>query len=176
MAKCPVCKQWLTGYSWTKTKNGKNWLKNTNGMWHDCPKNQKTYVQKMDLTFNPLYTNTYYFCGKCITLCEDDGWCPKCDMYPNVTFADKDGISWGIPNADVGSLQDSNKDQIIEKYRVKTEAPPNWFKMKKDGIMSAGYKLTPDLTKWYEKDGKSILEELYSKIWYRKRDRVIKNK
>ena len=44
--------------------------------------------------------------------------------------------------------------------------------MKEDGTMLSGYKLTPVLSKWYEKDGKSILKELYSKIWYKNKERI----
>ena len=94
-------------------------------------------------------------------------------MYPNVTFHGDINTDnqWFSPDSKVSSLQDTNKSQIMEEYSVSYNAPPNWLHMNDDGTMSAGYKLTPELTEWYEKDGKGILEELYSKIWYKKKER-----
>jgi len=172
MAKCPVCKQYLAGFNWTKTKNGKNWLKNTSGEWHDCPKNQKQYSG--DLTYNPTPIPHFIFCGKCTHLCKDE-WCSQCDMYPQVTYHGNtmtDNL-WFSPNPTVEASQDTNRSQIMEEFRMKYDSPCNGLQMNKDGTMPAGYKLTPELIKWYnEEGGKSILEELYSKIWYKKRERI----
>lgn len=167
MAKCPVCKQWLTGFNWAKTKNGKNWLKNNSGEWHDCPKNQKQY--NMDLTYNPTFRQSFIFCGKCTALCKED-WCPKCEMYPNVTY-DGNTITdnlWFSPDPKVEALQDSNRSQIMENHE-NDKRPCNWMWMKEDGTMISGHKSTSQLIKWYEKEGKGILKELYSKIEYKKR-------
>jgi len=179
MAKCPVCKQYLIGFNWTKTKNGKNWLKNSSGEWHDCPKNQKSFQKTygMELPYNPTFPPSFIFCGKCSALCKDD-WCSQCEMYPQTTYNGNtmaDSL-WFSPNPKVEAIQDTNKDQIMEVFRMKHNPPSNGLWMNKDGTMPVGYKLTPQLTKWYnEKDGKSILEELYSKIWYKKRERRLDN-
>jgi len=174
MAKCPICKQWLTGFNWTKTKNGKNWLKNNSGEWHDCPKNQ-TFNKDVNLTYNPTFPPSFIFCGKCTTLCKSN-WCPKCEMYPQTTYNGNTTIDnlWFSPNSKVEALQDSNRDQIMENHE-QDGRPPNWMWMKEDGIMPIGYKLTPKLIEWYEKEGKGILKELYSKIQYKKRERVTVN-
>ncbi len=97
-------------------------------------------------------------------------------MYPSVTFNGKTEADnrWFSPNPEVEALQDTNKNQIMEEYRGKyNDVPINGLWMNGDGSMPAGYKLTPDLTKWYEKDGKNMLKELYSKIWYKKRMREL---
>jgi len=63
LAKCPVCKEEQFGYEWTVTKNGKKWLKNSNGQWHDCPKStgryekQQKYIILKDVDFD--------FCDGC---------------------------------------------------------------------------------------------------------------
>ncbi len=173
MAKCPVCKQWLVGFNWTTTKNNKKWLRNSNGDWHDCPKNQNSYnSNKVTTEYNPTPNPSFIFCGKCSTLCKDE-WCPKCEMYPSVIFNGNTEVDnkWFSTSSKVGTLQDTNESEIKELYRGKHEsAPLNWLRMKENGSMLSGYKLTPALTGWYEKDGKSILKELYSKIWYKKRE------
>ena len=184
MAKCPSCKQWLTGFNWTKTKNGKNWLKNSQGQWHDCPKNQKKFG--WDLTYNPVFTPSYDFCGKCATLCVSE-WCTKCNMYPNTTFNGKTETDnkWFTPDIKVSAVQDTNREEIMEACRLKYDPPSNGLHMNEDGTMPAGYNLTPELIKWYKGeeslspdlskrnkgDGKSILKELNSKITYKKRER-----
>jgi len=175
MAKCPVCKQYLTGYSWTKTKNGKNWLKNNSGEWHDCPKSQGRSQKQYgwEIPYKPTFLPSFIFCGKCTHLCKDD-WCSQCDMYPQVTYhgntmIDNLGFS---PDPTVKALQDSNRSQTMEEARLKYNPPSNALWMNEDGSISTGYKLTPQLTKWYEKDGKGILKELYSKIVYKKRERT----
>ena len=68
MAKCPVCKIEQSGYSWTTTKNGKKWLADSNGKWHDCPastskfKTNETYVKRI-----PLIDKDFEFCYLCDT-------------------------------------------------------------------------------------------------------------
>lgn len=63
MAKCPVCKEYLTGFEWTKTKTGKNWLADTSGNWHDCPENVGKYQKKTK--FIILKSKDYRFCDLC---------------------------------------------------------------------------------------------------------------
>lgn len=170
MAKCPICKQWLTGFNWAKTKNGKNWLKNnSSGEWHDCPKNQGTFSKNIDLTYNPTFPPSFIFCGKCTTLCKND-WCPKCEMCPQTTYNGNTTVDnlWFSPVLTVDELQDSNRSQIMENHES-DKRPCNWMWMKEDGTMISGHKSTSQLIKWYEKEGKGILKELYSKIEYKKR-------
>ena len=62
----------------------------------------------------------------------------------------------------------------MENHEV-DDRPCNWMWMKENGTMTIGYKLTTQLTNWYEKEGKGILKELYSKIQYKKRERVTVN-
>jgi len=38
VTQCPICKEFLIGFKWTKTKTGKNWLADKDNKWHDCPK------------------------------------------------------------------------------------------------------------------------------------------
>lgn len=175
MAKCPICKQYLIGFNWTKTKNGKNWLKNNSGEWHDCPKNQRAEGKQYgaEIPYKPIFPPSFIFCGKCTHLCKDE-WCAQCEMYPQATYRGDtmtDNV-WFSPDPTVRALQDSNKGQIMEESRMKHNPPSNALWMKEDGSMSAGYKLTPQLTKWYEKDGKGILKELYSKIQYKNKERI----
>jgi hypothetical protein len=42
--QCPICKEFLVGYNWAKTKTGKNWLKNKDDTWHSCP--NKKFAKK----------------------------------------------------------------------------------------------------------------------------------
>ena len=37
-SNCKKCGTNLSGYKWEQTKNGKWWFKNSDGIWHDCPK------------------------------------------------------------------------------------------------------------------------------------------
>jgi len=68
MSKCPICKNNLNGFNWVKTKNGKNWLQNNEGQWHDCPKSTGKYESKQkwinitsdDLEFCELCGRFYY--------------------------------------------------------------------------------------------------------------------
>ena len=67
MNKCPVCKQEVPGYNWTKTAKGKNWLQNSAGKWHSCPNNERKpskrgYMWGCD-SVTPS-TPTYYFVDK----------------------------------------------------------------------------------------------------------------
>jgi len=65
MAKCPICKQELSGFNWTKTKNNKNWLADKDGNWHDCPNNngKKKYVMSK--------ASDFVFCNMCGNFHED---------------------------------------------------------------------------------------------------------
>ncbi len=148
---------------------------------HNCPKysgggrksNSWDMGDPLDTTIKPIIS----YCGKCCTLCvEDDNrgqWCEKCGMYPQVTFS-SDNFE---PNPMVKALQTSNKSEVLEEYRGKNDdAPTNWMHMKVDGAMTDGYPLTSELTKWYENQGESVLEEMNSKIIFKKKIKSIQNK
>jgi hypothetical protein len=44
VSQCPICKEFLVGYNWSKTPKGKNWLQHKEKGWHNCPKNK--FVKK----------------------------------------------------------------------------------------------------------------------------------
>ena len=44
VTQCPICKAFLVGYNWTKTKTGKNWIKHKEDGWHSCP--NKKFAKK----------------------------------------------------------------------------------------------------------------------------------
>jgi len=65
MAKCPICKNDIPGFNWVKTKNGKNWLQNSEGQWHDCPKSSsESKFKRINLT-----NEDHDFCDMCGRMC-----------------------------------------------------------------------------------------------------------
>jgi|APSaa5957512493_1039668.scaffolds.fasta_scaffold26206_2 hypothetical protein len=63
VTQCPICKEYLVGYNWTKTQSNKNWIKHKDKGWHNCPKKsfkKKTAGKSQKLTsfnatqFGPL--------------------------------------------------------------------------------------------------------------------------
>lgn len=76
VTQCPICKEFLVGYKWTKTKTGKNWLADKDNKWHDCPnkKFSKKTASKSKKLFNKngptLFPETYdaeitgFYCRK----------------------------------------------------------------------------------------------------------------
>ena len=99
-------------------------------------------------------------------------------MFPQVTNRRMDEMGNGPKDPNVGALTVTNRDEIIEKFRknqikvdsdkiertggqqASGEKPPNWMHMKEDGTITNGYKLTEQLTKWFESGGKEIIEEI----------------
>lgn len=152
------------------------------GKAHNCPKYSGggDYKSKYDVDIWTKYEPepSFYFCGRCKTLCVTDKntwyWCSNCEMYPAITHRGSDELDCDFNvDTNIKSLQTTNRIDLMEEYRRKnTDAPANWMHMNDDGTIKNGYKLTPDLTKWYEKDGKVIIINMYSKIYYKNKERV----
>lgn len=169
------------------------------GKKHDCPNRQRggdSYDSKygFDMWAEPTKPrDKYEYCGKCGKQCETitkqdehqvykeewrnliyiGAYCHECEMFPNTTHdGDKDGtVKPFMPNPDVKAIMNNNIFDIEQEYRGKvSDAPTNWICMNNDGTMKAGYKITGELTDWYEKEGKEILKEMRSKIWHKKKE------
>lgn len=85
LARCPICKSEQVGYNWTATKNGKKWLKNAKGQWHDCPKSTRKYEPRSTFSkyekYIKLTSNDFDFCEFC------DGFMYKKEIlekYPDI--------------------------------------------------------------------------------------------
>lgn len=161
------------------------------GKKHNCPNRQSSRegMFNFDMFSEPTKPrDKYEYCGKCGGLCDiitekdkyqvyKEEWrnliyigayCKVCKMFPNTTHdGDKDGVKFKL-NPNVKALMITNKEEIEAEFRG-IEAPVNWICMNIDGTMKSGYelKLNTELKDWYAKDGKSILEDMYSKIWWK---------
>ncbi len=177
-ATCPRCKKVIYGYQWAKTKSNKNWLMNEAGDWHSCggvEKKEKNSVWNM----TPAGPR-YFSCGKCGGNCIETGlfdyYCEKCEMYPNVTHRRSDELGNGPTDPNVKASVTSNRNEIITELRsVKMEVsekvireggkrigekPLNWMCMNEDGTIMSGYKLTSELTEWFNNGGLEVIKEL----------------
>jgi hypothetical protein len=178
-ATCPACKKVLHGYQWTKTKTNKNWLMNTEGTWHSCGDKVKSKLTPDDQR-EPAGPR-YFSCGKCGGNCVEIGffdyYCEKCEMYPNVTHRRSDELGNGPTDPNVKASVTSNRNEIIADMRnVKMEVsekiireggnkqggakPINWMCMNEDGTIMSGYKLTSELTDWFNNGGLEVIKEL----------------
>ncbi len=52
MVRCPACNKEQHGYKWTRTRNNKKWLMNSEGKWHKC----ETIESKKDYQSKPSYS------------------------------------------------------------------------------------------------------------------------
>ena len=70
MAKCPACKKDIFGYNWSITKNGKKWLRNAEGQWHDCPNSQRKTYENTTGSLNGKFSQSDFvickYCGHCL--------------------------------------------------------------------------------------------------------------
>jgi len=63
VTKCPICNEFLVGYTWTKTKTNKNWLNHKEKGWHNCPNKKfkkKTAGKNKKLFGYPEVTSYMY--------------------------------------------------------------------------------------------------------------------
>ena len=67
MARCPICKTEQYGYNWVSTPKGKKWLKNAQGIWHNCPKSTGKYQSKKK-DFVKVTDKFFDFCELCSVL------------------------------------------------------------------------------------------------------------
>jgi hypothetical protein len=169
LAKCKYCNiqlKWKQPY-----KKGDRPVE-LSGKQHDCPKyvrkNKEVYGSfvPLNMEWRPIVA----YCGKCGDLCECfknfDEYCKKCDMFPQITF----NSETFTPNPNVKPMMDSNNEEIFMKFLgIVGTIPTNWVHMKEDGTIKAGYKLTTELTDWFNKDGKSIIKDMNSQIHYTKK-------
>jgi|FLOH01.1.fsa_nt_gi hypothetical protein len=118
-------------------------------------------------------------------------WCESCNMFPSVTNRKHDEVSKGRKDSNVKALCTSNRDIIIEELRSgkitvtsdkiervgdhveNGEKPTNWMCMNEDGTMMKGYKLTSNLTKWFEADGSAIIKKLNERTIYTKLEKPL---
>jgi len=67
LARCPICKTEQYGYNWVSTPKGKKWLKNAQGIWHNCPKSTGKYQSKKK-DFVKVTDKFFDFCELCSVL------------------------------------------------------------------------------------------------------------
>jgi len=122
LAKCPVCKQWLTGFNWTTTKNNKKWLKNSSGEWHDCPKNKGKY--ESNVKWIKLSKNDYEFCE----LCGRYGLKESTHLkYPKLSYiSKKDHLNLHHPNHEI--LDDIDFMMFTDEEKERKRKEWGWSK------------------------------------------------
>jgi hypothetical protein len=184
LARCPVCKVEQIGYRWAKTKTGKKWLLNNEGKWHKCEKPKAQETKKSFDPFQPIQTFPSYFsCGKCGNMIDNE-YCGVCKMYPQVVNR-QSGNTNGTTDSKVKPLMTSNRDEIIEmlkgnklkitsdkierKGKSDLDKPVNWMHMNEDGTIKNGYKLTDELTRWFDGQGKHVIKTLNEKTILKKK-------
>jgi len=102
--QCPICKEFLVGFTWTKTKTGKNWLKGKDDKWHDCPnkklsKKTASAHKKKNKTGLDIYpkfdsNDAGYYCTKGhfqSTTSPLESHCPLCDTSLSVMMIEREG-------------------------------------------------------------------------------------
>jgi hypothetical protein len=179
-ATCPRCKRVIYGYQWTKTKTGKNWLSNKEGEWHSCGDKAKT--KGIPESQREPAGPRYFSCGKCGGNCKEIGffdyYCEKCEMYPQVCHRRTDELGNGPTDPNVKASVTSNRNEIIAELRssgVKMstsdkvvreggsrsgQKPLNWMCMNEDGTIMSGWKLTSELTEWFNNGGLELIKEI----------------
>ena len=104
VTQCPICKEFLVGYNWTKTPKGKNWLQHKENGWHSCPKNKfakktassshgKKGAQGLDLFPKWDSEDAGYYCTKGHLVSSTptkDTHCPKCDVSLSISFLERE--------------------------------------------------------------------------------------
>lgn len=108
VSQCPICKEFLVGYNWSKTPKGKNWLQHKEKGWHNCPKNK--FVKKTASAHKKkgnkgeqgldLFPKEWdsdeagYYCtgGHLVSTAADfkDKYCPVCDTPLSVTYLERE--------------------------------------------------------------------------------------
>jgi|TARA_B110000263_G_scaffold248585_1_gene263847 hypothetical protein len=105
VTQCPICKEFLVGYNWTKTPKGKNWLQHKENGWHSCPKNKfakKTASSHggkgganggLDLFPKWDSEDAGHYCTRGHLVSSGptkDTHCPKCDVSLGTTFIERE--------------------------------------------------------------------------------------
>jgi len=178
MSKCRYCPAVL---KWKQPYKKGDFPVELDGKKHNCPNRRQSSRESMynfDMWAEPSPPRKKYtFCGKCKTLCKEEDvfqwWCNTCKMFPSVTHDGNDELYASFEaNPDVKPLMVTNHNEVCEKYRTIAgeDAPINWVHMNEDGTIKNGYKLTKELTKWFEKEGREVIIKMYSEIWYKKKE------
>jgi hypothetical protein len=122
MAKCPICKEMIIGYEWTKTKSGKKWLANSDGKWHDCPKSTSKFSKTSDKWIT-LKAIDHEFCNMC------DSWLITFNAkkkYPQLHYISmEDHIKTFHPNDEILDEIDMKpiSEEQKEKFRISWNKP-----------------------------------------------------
>lgn len=117
-------------------------------------------------------------------------WCNDCDMFPQVSNRRMDETGGGPKDPSVKAYAKSNRDDIITELRnVKMEdsekvvreggnrqsgeKPLNWMCMNEDGTIKNGWKLTSELTEWFNNGGSEVIKELNKRTILTKVERPV---